>query len=281
MRLLVWVLPYAWLVKMGKALGRFIMRRAKKVRKITETNLRLCFPSLSDKEHSAFLLETFESIGLCIIETALAWWAPVKKIEPLIEYRGIEHLHNALAKENGLLVIGPHIACLEIVGRLCTLQLPFSVVYRKQRNAFLESITKRSLEKHYTHAIRRENLRLILRCLKNNEIVWYTPDVDPGKSNSVFAPFFGIPAASLTATSRFAKLTNAAVIPVHFARNADASGYTVTFNPPLENFPGENVEKDTHRINQIMETIIRKNPEQYIWQYKRFKTRPEGEPDFY
>lgn len=111
--------------------------------------------------------------------------------------------------------------------------------------------------------------------------IWYAYDIDAGPKHSVFAPFFGIPTASLTSASRIAHISGAAVIPISFHRRDSDLGYDVLLSPPLENFPSNDPITDATRLNAIIEEAIRNKPEQYVWQYKRFKTRPQGESRLY
>ena len=124
-------------------------------------------------------------------------------------------------------------------------------------------------------------MRLFIEALRQNQPVWYAYDVDGGKQRSVFAPFFGIQTATLTAVSRLTQMTGALVVPVHFYRRKDRQGYELHIAPALETFPSNDEIKDATRLNHALETAIREAPEQYIWQYKRFKTRPKGETRIY
>jgi Kdo2-lipid IVA lauroyltransferase/acyltransferase len=110
---------------------------------------------------------------------------------------------------------------------------------------------------------------------------YYLPDMDFGARESVFVPFFGVQAATLTAVSRLAKLTNAAVVPVIATQRNDGSGYDVRFHPALENFPSGDDVADAKRINELVESYVLENIPQYLWTHKRFKTRPEGEKSVY
>ena len=130
-------------------------------------------------------------------------------------------------------------------------------------------------------AIRNRDTRGILRALRRNEAIWYAPDQNHGGSNPVFAPFFGIPAATITATSRLARTSGAAVVPFIPTRLADGTGYRLTLYPALEQFPGASPEVDSARINAFLEARIREQPAQYLWVHRRFKTRPDGQPPFY
>lgn len=274
-------LPYGWLVKIGRSLGRFALRFPSRVRHITSVNLKLCFPELSDTEREQLLHRNFESAGIVLFETALAWWAPIRKLRPLLKQKDFAAVQQALAANKGAVLCAPHFGCLELAGRLTAAEYPTALMYFPLKNALAEWINRHALKKHYHTVIRRSEIREVLRCLEKNLVVCYTPDVDPGKRNSLFIPFFGIPAASLTVTPRLAKMSGAAMLPSLFYRREADDGYVIEILPALENFPSEDLSQDVLQVNQSIEAMIRQYPEQYIWQYKRFKTRPEGEKDFY
>ncbi|MBV8466206.1 MAG: lipid A biosynthesis acyltransferase, partial [Burkholderiales bacterium] len=107
----------------------------------------------------------------------------------------------------------------------------------------------------------------------------YLPDQDFGPRESIFVPFFGIPAATIPALSRLARIADAAVLPCYIRRERD--GYTMVIEPPLTDFPTRDQEADTARMNRVIEAQILRQPGQYFWLHKRFKTRPEGETRFY
>lgn len=274
-------LPYSLLLALGKGLGQLLFLFPSKIKHTAQINLKLCFPELSVEQRRKLLKKNFISVGIGVMETALAWFSSSKKLSQLAHIQGIEHLHAALQKGKGAILMSPHLTTLQIAGRLFSTQHPFAVVYRQQKNPVLNYITERSLKKYYYAAIERGNLRKMLHCLNQNTLVWYTPDIDAGIRNSVFAPFFGTLAATITATTRLAQKSGASVIPTFFYRRDDFSGYDLVSTPALENFPSGDLLKDTARLNAILEEGIRKKPEQYIWQYKRFKTRPAGEKRFY
>jgi len=129
--------------------------------------------------------------------------------------------------------------------------------------------------------INRYDTRGFIKALRAGHVVWYAPDQDQARKNSVFAPFFGIPANTLTATTKLVKLTGAAVLPFHMRRLPDSKGYALTISPPLENFPGASEVDDATRFNAIIESRIREHPEQYLWMHRRFKTRLEKEEKIY
>jgi KDO2-lipid IV(A) lauroyltransferase len=274
-------LPYAWQLAVGKGLGRLIRRLARNRRNIALTNLSLCFPELSHNDRHRLLDAHFASLGIALVETALSWWGSDRRLGKLATLTGFEHLHAALQQGRGVLLLSAHFTTLEIGGRLLSLYAPFHVLYRSHKNPVIEALQGRSRRRRFEKAIPRDDLRGMLASLKQNRPVWYAPDQDHGIDNSLFVPFFGIPAATLTATSRLARVSGAPVVPFFQRRLPGVRGYELTLLPALENFPGEDIEQDTRRIMNLIETRIRQAPEQYLWVHRRFKTRPPGEPPVY
>lgn len=274
-------LPYAWLLKIGKGIGRLMLRFNHKARRTAEINLKLCFPEQTALQRKQLLRDNFYCAGISVVETALAWWGKDKQLQPLLHIQGMEHLDAALLQGKGVIFCSAHFMTLELAGRLFAKQRPFAVIYRPQKNPVLDSCAKHYRQQIYQQIIARGDLRTLIRCLKNNGVVWFTPDVDAGEKNSIFADFFGIPAATITATTRLASLSGAQLIPIFSFRRADSSGYDIQIFPALTNYPSANLPQDTQRLNQIIEAAVRRYPEQYLWQYKRFKTRPPGEKRFY
>lgn len=274
-------LPYRWQIALGSRMGKFLYLFPTKLKHTTLINLQICFPHLTSKEHLALAKKNFASLGIGIMEAAMAWWLPDHKINNLYKIHGLEHAEKAFSQGKGIILIGPHFTCLEMVGRLIRKHYTFGVMYRPHKKAFISYIHERFRKKHYVQYISRNRLRDLFKALENNMAIWYAYDIDAGPKHSVFAPLFNVPAASLTSASRIAHRSGAAVIPIHFSRRDDNSGYDVMLSPPLENFPTEDPLADATRLNVILEEAIRHKPEQYVWQYKRFKTRPEGEKRFY
>jgi KDO2-lipid IV(A) lauroyltransferase len=281
---LLWLitrLPYHWQITIGSLLGKILYLFPTKLKHIMVINLKLCFPEFTDAQRDLLARKNFSSLGIGLIEAAMAWWLPDDKIHSLYKIHGLEHAEKAFAKGRGIILIGPHFTCLELVGRLIRKHYLFAVMYRPHKKALISFIHERFRKKYYVHYIPRNRIRGLLQALKDNMAIWYAYDIDPGEKHSVFAPFFGISTASLTSASRIAHLSKAAVIPVSFCRREDNTGYDVMLLPPLENFPSDNPVVDATRLNAILEEAIRHKPEQYVWQYKRFKTRPAGEKRFY
>lgn len=275
-------LPMKTQFAIGRGVGKLLFKFAPKMLKTTEINVKMCFPDLTPVEQQALIKKNIESLGIALIETAMAWWLSEKRLQKCnIQITGKHYADEAFTKGKGIILVGPHFLCLEMVGRLLGTRYDFATMFRPHKKKILGHIQKKFRERYRIKQIARQHMRELLRTLDNNMAVWYAYDVDGGEKRSVFAPFFGIQTASLTALSRVAKMTDAAIIPVMFYRVDDPWGYHIILDAPIENFPSEDFVEDAARLNHSLEVAIRRAPEQYIWQYKRFKTRPKGENRFY
>jgi Kdo2-lipid IVA lauroyltransferase/acyltransferase len=281
---LIWSLtrlPYTWQIGIGRLLGRAFRLAAKRRNNTVRINLALCFPEKSEAEREALLRRHYECLGIALMETAMSWWMPDRRLAPLAHIEGLEHLEQALEQGKGAILMGAHFTNLEIGARLLNMRVPFYVVYRHLDNPLLNEVMRRSREAHVKKAIHRSDIRSMLRSIRQGKAVWYAADQNYSGRNFVFAPFFGIPAATNSATARLARTSGAPVIPFFQIRLPGGAGYRLIVQPPLEDFPSGDIEADTLRINEVIEAQVRMAPEQYLWVHRRFKTRPPGEPDLY
>ena len=274
-------LPYRVQLAVGRKLGRLYQLFAPYRRSIVRINLELCFPELGNTESRKLEDRFYESFGMALVETAAALWAPDKLFENLGTVRGLEHLENARRQGQGVLLLSGHFCSPDFAGRLFKNHYPTCATYRELRNKLSDKVIRKAREKNYKKLIHRYDLREFIGALKSGEVVWYAPDQSQGRRRGVFAPFFGIPASTLKATTRLAKLTGAAVLPFVIQRLPDAGGYALIIQPALENFPGANEVEDATRFNALIESQVRENPEQYLWIHRRFKCRPDGEEKLY
>ncbi|QVM92745.1 lipid A biosynthesis lauroyl acyltransferase [Pseudomonas entomophila] len=283
---LLWLvaqLPYRALLALGRALGAVMYRVAGERRRIAARNLELCFPELSGDERQRLLKENFASTGIAFFEMAMSWWWPKARLARLAHIEGIEHLQAAQREGEGAILMAVHFTTLEIGAALLGQVHTIDGMYREHGNAVFDFIQRRGRERHNLDslAVERDDVRGMLKLLRKGRAIWYAPDQDYGIKQSIFVPLFGIPAATVTATTKFARLGKARVIPFTQKRLDDGSGYRLVVHPPLEGFPGETEEADCLRINQWVEGVLRECPEQYLWAHRRFKSRPEGEPRLY
>jgi KDO2-lipid IV(A) lauroyltransferase len=273
--------PFSMQIALGKLLGKIMYRALPRRVGIAHKNLELCFPGKSARERQQLLSSHFESTGIAVIETLMSWWSSDSKLKPKVTIEGLEHLQNALQQDKGVILLSAHFTTLEIGGRLLSFYSPFHVLYRQHKNPVFEYVMHKARSKHYEKAIERGNMRGMMRSLKQKMAVWYAPDQNYGLEQSIFVTFFGIPAATITATSRLASLNNSPVVPFFQERLPDNSGYVLRIYPALDNFPSDDFTKDTQRINHIIEDEIMKMPAQYLWTHRRFKSRPPGEASLY
>ena len=198
----------------------------------------------------------------------------------MAEISGREHLEQAMANGKGAIFLTAHFTSIEISGRLLADMCPALPMYRPNNNALLEWVMVRNRERHVEQTIPRQDVRLMIRTLKQGKGVWFAPDQNFGAKGHVFAPFFGVPTSSNTSLSRFAGMTGAAVVPFVVLRKP-SGGYLMKIKPALQGFPSDDDVVDATRYNAIIEDWVREAPEQYNWIHRRFKKRPPGEPSAY
>ena len=280
---LVVQLPYRLQLCIGRALGALMYRVAGDRRRIAARNLELCFPDKCAAERKQLLKENFASTGIAFFEMAMSWWWSKPRLAKLAHVEGLEHLKQAQLEGRGVILMAFHFTTLEIGAALLGQKHTIDGMYREHGNPLFDFIQRRGRERHNLDslAVERDDVRGMLKLLRSGRAIWYAPDQDYGAKQSIFVPLFGIQAATVTATSKFAKLGKALVVPFTQQRLADGSGYTLVIHPPMKDFPGESDEADCLRINQWVERAIRECPEQYLWAHRRFKTRPPGEPKLY
>ncbi len=213
----------------------------------------------------------------------MSWWWPRERLQRLAHIEGLEHLQRLQAEGQGVILMALHFTTLEIGAALLGQRQTIDGMYREHKNPVFDYVQRRGRERHNRDAtaIEREDVRAMLKVLRAGRAIWYAPDQDYGRKQSLFVPLFGVTAATVTATTKFARLGKAKVVPFIQERLAGGQGYRLVIHPPLEDFPGESEEADCRRINHWVEEAVSRLPSQYLWAHRRFKTRPEGEPSLY
>lgn len=283
---LLWLvvqLPYPLLLSLGRGLGRIMLLVSAERRNVAARNLELCFAHLPLVERQRLLKENLESTGIAFFEMAMSWWWPKARLARLAHIEGLEHLRDAQADGQGAILMACHFTTLEIGAALLGQRHTIDGMYREHKNPLFDYIQRRGRERHNLDAlaVEREDVRGMIKLLRKGRAIWYAPDQDYGSKQSVFVPLFGIQAATVTATSKFARLGKARVIPFTQQRLRDGSGYRLVIHAPLDDFPGESEEADCLRTNQWVEEAIRECPQQYLWAHRRFKSRPPGAERLY
>ncbi|PCJ25464.1 MAG: lipid A biosynthesis acyltransferase [SAR86 cluster bacterium] len=269
-------LPFALQIRMGQLLGVMSYYLARERRHICEVNLRLCFPHLNELEQRQLVKKTFISNGIGLIEVAISWFRDPEDYRSRTTVSGLQNLEAALAEGRGVLLLCAHFTTLEFGGFLFNLYQKMDVTYRPNKNPLFQAAMFKGRKRHFANVFDRKDVRGAMRSLKAGRILWYAPDQDYGAKHSVFVPFFGNQAATITATSRFTKVNNSAVVFFSHYRNEDNSGYHLDFSPALSGYPTDNDKEDAITINKLIEAAIRKQPDQYLWLHKRFKTQAAG-----
>ena len=275
------LLPYRLQIAVGPLLGRLFMLTNPYRRQIVKTNLGLCFPQQSNSERQQLYTRFVKSMGISLVEEAASIWAPNCFFDKRGQVQGLEHIEAAQQQGKGVLLLSGHFCSVDFAGRVLLRHHPLCFTYQELRNPLSNHILTNARKKFAGCIIHRHDIRGFIKALRAGEVVWYAPDQSLARKDSVFAPFFGIQANTLTATTKLAKMTGAAVLPFEIKRLPDASGYALTIQPPLEDFPGDSETADATRFNALLEAQVRENPEQYLWLHRRFKHRPEGEPKVY
>ena len=274
------ILPYQAQRCVGAGLGHLIRRLPLAYVRIARRNIELCLPTLSAAQRATLLDEHCQSLGMGLCETATTWWSSNAQVSRSAEVLGTEHLTGALGKGRGAILIGGHFTTIELATRILGTVVPLNVVFRAPKNALLAHTMRRSFERH-GKPIPHTDIRAMIRALKNNEVVWYAPDQSYRNKGAAMVDFFGLPAATTTATSRLARISGAAVLSYFPERLPGSGGYRVTIGPAFENFPGTCVIADVERFHRLLEAHIRKVPAQYLWMHRRFKGLSVDYPDYY
>ncbi|TVK94569.1 lipid A biosynthesis lauroyl acyltransferase [Shewanella algae] len=277
------LLPLKWQMKLGSGIGLLAMKLAGSRVNTAKRNLELCFPQMSEAERETLLRRNFQETGKAIFDTINAWWWSNDKVQKHMQIKGQEHVEQTLAAGQGVILFAVHCLPLEMGARIFGQFQPGVGVYRPHNNPVMEYLQVKGRLRSNKALVPKRDLRQMVRCLRNPDVIWYTADQDFGRSSAIFIPFFAVPdAATITGGTTLAKLGKAKVLPFFVERNDDDTGYNIEIQAPLDNFPGENEVEDAKRGNGIVEQLISRNPAQYMWLHRRFKTRPnESDPSLY
>jgi KDO2-lipid IV(A) lauroyltransferase len=282
MWLLHW-LPLPILGRMGEALGSLLFIIMKPRRHITLTNLRLCFPEKSEAEREQIARQHFQAYARSALERGILWWASEARLKRLIKIDS--GVPTEAIKSKPTILLCPHFVCLEIPGIALVLNSDLSIctIYAKQQNEVVDQalLKGRSRFRPVTLLSREKGVKPIIRAMRDGLPFIMLPDMDFGLRDAEFVPFFGIQAATLTATARIAAATQANVIPAITTFLPNYQGWKTTFYPAWENYPGDDIVAATRRMNAFIEARVLEAPSEYFWAHKRFQTRPEGIPNPY
>ncbi|MGK0673538.1 MAG: LpxL/LpxP family Kdo(2)-lipid IV(A) lauroyl/palmitoleoyl acyltransferase [Halothiobacillaceae bacterium] len=275
---LLWLaarLPLPIAQTLGRGLGLLAWAMLPRRRHIVRRNLEWCFPGMSEAQRHRLERASFASAGMGLIEGGIAWWGAPERLASWVRYEGLEHLEAAHAEGRGVLLLGAHFTALEIGGRLMALKVPMNTVYKAAKNPRFNAVMRARRARYFGELVANDNLRGMLTVLKEGGICWYGADQDFGREGSVFAPFFGVPTATLALTSKIARRAGCRVVFIYPERLPHARGYVMHLVPVPE-IPSGDPVRDATIYNALIERFARERPADYFWLHRRFKTRPEG-----
>lgn len=269
------IMPFRLLVAIGSVAGEILYLLAWERRRVAAINLAIAFPGADTATLRRLNRACFRNVSIGVLEIGLVWWAP-DRVRSMTEIVGLEHLIAAQSSKRGAMLLTAHFTCIEVGLPVLSAHSTLQAMYKRPHNKLMDSF----MEHHrgrFTAIIAGHHSPIgLIKGLKRGHAMWYAPDQDFGGKDTVFVPLFGVAATALTAPSRIAGIAGVPVMPCCIERKANGQGYRLTIGAPLENFPSSDDERDALVINQAIEKLILKNPEQYLWIHKRYKRRPDG-----
>lgn len=282
---LIWLvhfLPLQLLAPIGRGLGIVAYLAVAERRRVGRINLRLCFPQMSEHERRRLLRRHFQAFGRAVLERGILWWSRRERITRLVHIEGLHHWQ--AVQDRPVIWLVPHFVGLDMGGSRIAAEYRVASMYSHQKDPMLDRILYRGRTRFVMPRLvsRQEGVRSVVRVMRDEHLpFYYLPDMDFGSRDSIFVPFFGVPAATITGLARIARLARAVVVPLVTRQLPGGDGYVVQFYPAWENYPTDDIDADVRRMNAFIEDRVREMPEQYHWLHKRFKTRPPGEERLY
>ncbi len=274
-------LPLPVLGRVGEGFGSLLFRLLRSRRHITMINLRLCLPLLSEQERLTIAKRHFQVYARSVLERGILWWGSESRLRKLIQ---VEPAVPVDAIQSGpVILLCPHFVSLDVAGVAVMLETSLCSIYTNQRSKVFDQALRKGRSRFRPVKLfsRSEGVKPIIRAMREHLPFFMLPDMDFGAKDAEFIPFFGVPAATLTAAPRIAASTGAKVIPVIATMLPNYQGWKVAFHAPWENYPGDDMGAATLFMNSYIEKEILKTPAEYFWSHRRFKTRPQGEVSVY
>ncbi len=283
---LLWLvhwLPAGWQSAIGALVGALANRLAPARRRVARRNLELCLTELESSAREHLLKDHFRWLGRSIVERGLLWYAPRERLMRLIEVQG--DVTFAERCDAPVMWLVPHFMALEAAATAVQLfqSRRGATIYQKQSSAVFDAAMRAGRERFGNSVLfsRQDSAKPLIRAIRQDGLGFFNlPDMDFGRKDSEFVPFFGVPAATLIAPAKMARMLGMVVQPV-VAEMREGGGWRVTFHEPWQGWPTDDAIADTLRLNQWIEAEVRRHPAQYLWVHKRFKTRPAGEAALY
>ncbi len=276
------LLPFCVIYAISAVLGELLFALVASRRKITLTNLRLCFPEKSEAERKSIARRHFRLLVCSILAMGLFWWGSAKRLKRLVRLEGLEHLHNAKEQNENVILLAPHFVALDAGGIALSIEHPMTSMYQTNRNPLFNRLSIQQRGRfNITMFDRKAPLTSLIRQIRSGKPFYYLPDQNAGAKHGIFAPFFGIEASTFPALGKIASAGKAVVIPCSNRILPWGKGIETKLYAPLEHFPQGDPLADTTAMNKVVEQLAEEHIDDYLWSHKRFKRRPEGEESLY
>jgi KDO2-lipid IV(A) lauroyltransferase len=278
-------LPLRVVHALGGAIGVLLSVIPNRRRNTAQTNLDLCFPRLRPRERAQLVRTSLREYGKGAAEVAVLWTCSRERLLKLVsELSGADEFNRALSKGKGAIIAAPHLGAWELVGLYASVYTPMTSLYRAPPLSEMGDMMRRGRERFGARLVptERHGVRAVHKALQRGELVGILPDQVPGDvRGGVFAPFFGIPALTMTFLSRLAEKSGAPVFFVYAERLSRGRGYHLHYLRAPASINGDDTESSVKTVNSMVEKCVRSCPEQYQWVYKRFRVRPDNAPSYY
>jgi Kdo2-lipid IVA lauroyltransferase/acyltransferase len=272
------LLPLSISSRIGAGVGAILFWLIPERRKVTRINLHKCFPHQSAGEKESLARAHFRAFTRAFVDQGILWWSSRERIRDLVRLEGVENLSGHART----IVFAPHFVGFEATLARLALDFPVSMMYSRQKDPSFEARLYKGRTRFGGVMLPRQaGIKSGIEIIESGRLYYYLPDLDFGPNRSVFVPFFGVPAATVTGLAYIARTTGAAVVPCVTRMLPGGGGYVARLYPAWSEFPSGDDHADARRMMAFIEERVLEMPEQYFWLHKRFKTRPEGEARFY
>ncbi|WP_455206387.1 lysophospholipid acyltransferase family protein [Kaarinaea lacus] len=278
------LLPFRFTYVLGTVLGYLAYLIPNSLHKPAKINIDICFPELTEQQRIRLYKQSFIELGRVAVETgALLVWNKHRTLKLVKKVTGEDLIHQAFNNGKGVIIAAPHLGAWEMIGLYCSSKNPMTSLYRPLRMEQLNPFVRKARQRMGATLVptNASGVRALYKSLEQNQMIGILPDQDPGDEGGVFAPFFGIPANTMTLLPRLMQKTGAAVVFAYAERLPWGQGFHIHFLPALIASQKNDLNEAATLLNKGVENCVRQTPEQYQWSYKRFKTRPDGESSLY
>jgi Kdo2-lipid IVA lauroyltransferase/acyltransferase len=273
-------LPLGWVRGLGSALGWLLYFVVPRRRHVVRVNLDLCFPHWTPEQRRALVPRVFIAFAQAWLDRSWLWHGDPVKVRERVTLKGAV---GELEGNEPTVVFWPHFVGMDAGWTALTLDTtrPFMTIYTHQKNRVVDDWILQGRQRFGNVRLfrRADGVKAVVSALRDGVPLCLLPDMNFGPEESIFVPFYGVPAATVPSLSRFARLGRAKVVPL--LTRITPQGYEVQVLPAWRDFPSDDLEADTALMNERLQDYIDGMPEQYYWVHKRFKTRPEGAKPVY